>query len=63
MSVDTYLKGKRIGGNYSRHESSGVEILVANALTRWGTRLTLDVKRFLVWRKFKPLVEHQHHPT
>ncbi len=63
MSVDTYLKGKRIDGNYSRHRAGEVEVLVANTLTRWGTRLTLDAPWFILGRRLKPQVEHEHHPT
>ncbi len=63
MSVDTYLKGKQIDGRYSRYEDAGVVVLVADSLTRWATRVTLDAPRFLLWRRLKPVVEHQHHPT
>ena len=63
MSVDTYLKGKRMSGNYRRYDVAGVEFHVANTLSNWAERVDLDVRRFLVWRRVKPRVEHQHRPT
>ncbi len=63
MSVDTYLKGKAVDGRYQRFAVGDVEVLVANTLVGWANKVTLDAPRFLLWRRFKPLVEHQHHPT
>lgn len=63
MSVDTYLKGKRIGNRYRRYYPEGVEILVANTLSNWATSVDLDVRRFLLWMRVKPIVEHKHLPT
>ena len=63
MSVDTYLKGKRTSGRYRRYDVEGVEFLVANTLSNWAQRVDLDVRRFLLWRRVKPRVEHQHRPT
>ncbi len=63
MSVDTYLKDKQIDGRYSRYDERDVTVLVADTLTKWATRVTLDAPRFLLWRRLKPVVEHQHHPT
>lgn len=63
MSVDTYLKGKKIGNKYRRYKSEGVEILVANTLSGWAESVRLDVRRFLLWRRIKPQVMHKHRPT
>ena len=63
MSVDTYLKGKQIGNKYRRYKADGVEILVANTLTGWAESVRLDVRRFLLWRRIKPMVMHKHRPT
>ena len=63
MSVDTFLQGKRIGGRYGTFRANGVDILVANTLSSWAQRVTLDVRRFLIWNRVKPIVEHQHLPT
>ncbi len=63
MSVDTYLQGKRIGDRYRSFHTGGVEILVANTLSSWAQQVTLDVRRFLIWRRVKPIVEHKHLPT
>ncbi len=63
MSVDTYLKGKTIAGRYRRFDTGGVQILVANTLVGWAEDVTLDAPRFLLRRRLKPTVRHQHHPT
>ena len=63
MSVDTYLKGKQIGTRYGHFTSGDVEILIANTLLNWAEGVSLDVKRFLLWQRFKPRVQHKHRPT
>ncbi|MDH3471000.1 MAG: hypothetical protein OEM94_06755 [Acidimicrobiia bacterium] len=63
MSVDTYLKGKKMDNRYRRHQLDGVEILVANTLSSWAESVVVDVKRFLLWRRLKPMVLHKHRPT
>lgn len=63
MSVDTYLKGKKLDNRYRRFKTDGVEILVANTLLNWAQSVTLDLRRFLIWKRLRPLVEHKHHPT
>lgn len=63
MSVDTYLKGKKMDNRYRRHKMDGVEILVANTLSSWAESVVVDVKRFLLWRRLKPMVMHKHRPT
>ena len=63
MSVDTYLKGKKIDNRYRRHKLDGVEILVANTLSSWAESVVVDVKRFLIWSRLKPMVMHKHRPT
>lgn len=63
MSVDTYLKGKKIDNRYRRHQTDGVEILVANTLSGWAESVAVDVKRFLIWKKLQPIVQHKHRPT
>ena len=63
MSVDTYLKGKKMDNRYRRHKLDGVEILVANTLSSWAESVVVDVKRFLLWRRLKPMVLHKHRPT
>ena len=63
MSVDTYLKGKKMDSRYRRHQLDGVEILVANTLSSWAESVVVDVKRFLLWRRLKPMVLHKHRPT
>lgn len=63
MSVDTYLKGKKIDNRYRRHKLDGVEILVANTLSNWAESVVVDVKRFLLWSRLKPVVNHKHRPT
>jgi len=63
VSVDTYLKGKQVGNKYRRYKTDGVEILVANTLSGWAEAVRLDVRRFLLWRRVKPVVMHKHRPT
>jgi len=63
VSVDTYLKGKKMDNRYRRHKLDGVEILVANTLSSWAESVVVDVKRFLLWRRLKPMVLHKHRPT
>ena len=63
MSVDTYLKGKRVAKKYRSYRQEGVEILVANPLSSWAESVRLDTKRFLLWNRLKPLVLHKHRPT
>ncbi len=63
MSVDTYLKGKKLEKKYRRYRQDGVEILVANSLSSWAEAVHLDVGRFLLWRRLKPRVMHKHRPT
>jgi hypothetical protein len=63
VSVDTYLKGKKIDNRYRRHKTDGVEILVANTLSNWAESVAVDVKRFLIWSRLKPMVQHKHRPT
>ena len=63
MSVDTYLKGKKVDNKYRRYRRDGVEILVANSLSNWAESVRIDTKRFLVWHRLKPLVMHKHRPT
>ena len=63
MSVDTYLKGKRMTGRYDRMESAGVTVLVARTLSSWATGARLDMGGIPPFRRLKPVVEHRHHPT
>jgi hypothetical protein len=63
VSVDTYLKGKAISGKYRRFRQEGVEVLVANSLSSWAESVRLDTKRFLLWKRLKPMVLHKHRPT
>ncbi len=62
MSVDTYLKGKNLS-KYQRVEYGDVEILIAPTLPRWAKAVFLDVRRFLFWKSFEVLAEHNHGPT
>ena len=63
MSVDTYLKGKKIDNRYRRHKLGGVEVLVANSLSNWAESVAVDVTRFLLWSRLRPMVNHKHRPT
>jgi hypothetical protein len=63
VSVDTYLKGKKVADKYRRHRQGGVEILVANSLASWAESVRLETKRFLIWSRLKPMVMHKHRPT
>ena len=63
MSVDTYLKGKKMDNRYRSHKLDGVEILVANTLSSWAESVVVDAKRFLLWSRLKPMVMHKHRPT
>lgn len=63
MSVDTYLKGKKIDNRYRRHKTDGVEILVADTLASWAESVVVDVRRFLIWSRLRPIVQHKHRPT
>lgn len=63
MSVDTYLKGKKMDNRYRRYKMDGVEILVANTLSSWAESVVVEAKRFLLWRRLKPMVMHKHRPT
>ena len=40
-----------------------VEILIAPTLPRWAKAVFLDVRRFLFWKSFDVLAEHNHGPT
>ncbi len=63
MSVDTYLKGKQTLGRYDSFEAGGVKVLVAKTLSNWAQAATLDMRGFLMFRRLRPVVAHQHHPT
>jgi hypothetical protein len=63
VSVDTYLKGKRLQNRYQRFDVGGNEVLVAFSLINWSESVTLDARRFLLRHRLKPIVEHRHHPT
>ena len=49
-------------------ENDAPVIRVRGLRTRFGSTLIhdgvdLDVRRFLLWRRVKPIVEHKHLPT
>ena len=50
MSVDTYLRGKRMSG-YVTVMAEDMKLLVSQALYREADVLRLDVSDFLFWRK------------
>ena len=62
MSVDTYLKGKMLS-RYSRVDHGDLQLLIEPKLLQWARRVELDASKFLFWRKFDVLVEHNHGPT
>ncbi|QBI19566.1 hypothetical protein ER308_08385 [Egibacter rhizosphaerae] len=62
MSVDTYLKGKNTSA-YAQAAHGDVEVLVAPSMARWSNRITIDIKRGLLGRRFDVAVEHQHGPA
>jgi len=62
VSVDTYFKGKNLS-KYQRVEFRDLEILIAPTLPRWAEAVFLDVRRFLIWKSFDVLAEHNHGPT
>ncbi len=62
MSVDTYLKGKRLSP-YHAVEQDGVRILVAPKLIEWAAAVRLEVKQFLIFKSFDVGAEHKHAPT
>ena len=60
MSVDTYLRGKRVFGRYDSFDVGGVRVLVAKTLSNWAQAAALDMRGVPVFRRLKPVVEHQH---
>ena len=64
MSVDTHLKGKRIGTNYRRFgEELGVEILVAKSLISFAYGVQLDTRWGVFGKRIKARVDHKHRPS
>lgn len=63
MSVDTYLKRKNLAP-YEHIERDGVEVLVARILTQQARRITIDARRWLLWRSLvadaEPHDDHFH---
>ena len=66
MSVDTYLKRKNLAP-YRRVEQEGVRVLVAPILATQARRITLDVRRRLLWTSLTAEIEargdHFHSPA
>jgi hypothetical protein len=66
VSVDTYLKGKRINGYVSISEGD-LRLLVSQTLYREAESVRLDVSEFLLWRKINavavPRADHFHSPA
>ena len=62
MSVDTHLVGKNLT-KYQRYQEREVVVLVSHSLLGWAYGIKLEAKRFLLWGRVKPIVEHKHRPT
>ncbi len=56
MSVDTYLKRKKLDG-YLRATVEDVKILTSRTMSTWGKTIWLDTKNFLLWKSFDVWVE------
>jgi hypothetical protein len=62
VSVDTHLIGKNLT-KYKRYQEGDVEVLISHSLLGWAYGVHLEAKRFLLWQRVKPMVEHKHRPT
>jgi hypothetical protein len=62
VSVDTYLKKKRLD-RYSVVEHEGVRILVSPRLEAWAEEVFVDAKRSLFGRSFDVEALHAHGPA
>lgn len=56
MSVDTYLKRKKIDG-YLRANVEDVKILMSRTMSAWAKTIWLDTKSFVLWNSFNVVVE------
>lgn|GEM_PF-2072193 len=57
MSVDTYLKRKKLDG-YLRANVEDVKIHMSRTLSTWGKTIWLDAKNsFVLWKSFEVWVE------
>ncbi len=62
MSVDTYLKKKNLA-RYSRARLDDIEVLFTPLLAQWATRVEVDARNFLFWKRFDVWADHRHQPT
>jgi hypothetical protein len=56
VSVDTYLKRKKIDG-YLRANVDDVKILMSRTMSAWAKTIWLDTKTFVLWKSFDVFVE------
>ena len=56
MSVDTYLKRKKIDG-YLGANVEDVKILMSRTMSSWAQTIWLDTKNFVLWKSFNVIVE------
>ena len=63
MSVDTHLKGKRIGDRYKSFTDGRATVLVAHSLMGWAYGVQLEARRGLFGKRIRARVDHKHRPT
>jgi hypothetical protein len=66
VSVDTYLKRKRLSG-YAVFQQDDVEVLIPPVLARVLDNIHVGLKSFLLWKSFSldlvPVGDHLHGPA
>lgn len=69
MSVDTYLRGKRLDAYQTfrvadENSDEPVKVLVSQKMAMWSRGLAIGIRRFLIWDSFDVRVVpvHAHAP-
>ncbi len=67
MSVDTYMGAGKNTEGYLVMRERDVRVLVAGVLSTSAARVSVTLKRFLIWKSIsiaiEPIGDHFHSPT
>ena len=68
MSVDTYLRGKKLDAyrafRLAGDDDEPVNVLVSQKMAQWSRGLAIGIRKFLIWESFdiQVIPVHQHAP-
>ena len=68
MSVDTYLRGKKLDSYRSfqitTDDDEPVKVLVSQKMAQWSRGLAIGIRKFLIWESFdiQVIPVHSHAP-